>query len=734
MNVAGLLDPRKYKLRFDSQLEAKYEAAVGPARNRAISAYLIVYLAAKLLLLFANLKVGSQVFRVSMELRLGIILPLTLLAVVLLRRDLPGWIHGLAAFTPVVLETALVMILGRLSRSAATERYVIAAGVGIFAQTLLMQAPFRYCARGLAAALAVFGTLCVVKWPGHFGAPISVDEMIFVVVLSLPALYERYSRERAGRREFVLSEANQLKTALLEAQTEATIDGILVVDESDRIIFTNKQYGRDFGVPEQLLSAGDYRAVRRLIAGKVEAPATYIERIDYLNSHHSEKSMDELRFKNGQIFDRHSAPLLDSDEQYRGRIWYFRDITERKRTEDVLRRLSSVVEQSPVTVVIADLQGDITYVNRKFTETSGYEADEVLGKNNRILKTGHSTLDDYRELWNTVTAGEEWRGVFHNRKKNGELYWESAMIRPLQDHDGTVSHYVALKEDITEKLALEGQLRQSHKLEAIGQLAAGIAHEINTPIQYVGDNVSFFKDSWKQVSCLLAAAQNLRSQLTPMAVSESTVESFDRCSRDADIEYLSQNIPQAIDQTLEGVERVSRIVRAMKEFSHPGSREKRAVDLNKAIENTITISSNEWKFVAKMETRLDRDLPLVPCLAGEINQVLLNLVVNSAHAIAEAAPRDASNLGTITVSTRRDGDEVELSVADTGSGIPDDIKERVFDPFFTTKEVGKGTGQGLNLAHTVIVKKHGGKIWFESQVGQGTTFYVRLPLSLAAED
>ena len=211
MEAEYSLDPRSYRLRFGSRLEAKYEAAIGPARNRAISAYLIVYLAAKLLLLFANLKVGSQVFRVSMELRLGIIMPLTILAVALLRQKLPSWIQGIAAFTPLILETALVMTLGRLSKSAVTERYVLAAGVGIFAQTLLMQAPFRYCARGLAAALTVFSTLCLVQWPGHFGSRIPIDEIIFVVVFSLPALYERYSRERSNRREFLLSESNCLR-------------------------------------------------------------------------------------------------------------------------------------------------------------------------------------------------------------------------------------------------------------------------------------------------------------------------------------------------------------------------------------------------------------------------------------------------------------------------------------------------------------------------------------------
>ncbi len=297
--------------------------------------------------------------------------------------------------------------------------------------------------------------------------------------------------------------------------------------------------------------------------------------------------------------------IRDAEDNIVFREGTVEDVTERKRNEEGMHRLSQVVEQSPVSVVITDLMGDITYVNHKFTEVSGYSVDDVLGKNPRILKSGCSSPEVYRQLWDAITAGEEWHGVFHNRKKNGDLYWESAVIRPIKDHDGTMSHFLAIKEDITEKLAMEAQLRQSQKLEAIGQLAAGIAHEINTPIQYVGDNTNFFKESWNHLVELLTAAQRLRDEVSPEMVPESTIEAFDRCSRDADVEYLSQDIPRAIDQTLEGVQRVSRIVRAMKEFSHPGSLEKRAIDLNKAIDTTVTISNNEWKYVAKVETNLD---------------------------------------------------------------------------------------------------------------------------------
>jgi len=207
--IESALSRRGYWLRFTPRLEAEYEAARGAERNRAIAAYLVIYLVVKLLFLLANLEVGSQVFKVSMMLRLGIVLPLTVIAVILLLRPLPSWVYGVAAFAPLIAETALVMLLGRLSGSTIATRYVMAAGIGIFAQTLLMRAPFRHCVHGLVVALAVFCALSEIRWPGHFGPPISGDYLIFVIGFSLPALYERHSRERADRREFLLNETNR---------------------------------------------------------------------------------------------------------------------------------------------------------------------------------------------------------------------------------------------------------------------------------------------------------------------------------------------------------------------------------------------------------------------------------------------------------------------------------------------------------------------------------------------
>jgi signal transduction histidine kinase len=278
------------------------------------------------------------------------------------------------------------------------------------------------------------------------------------------------------------------------------------------------------------------------------------------------------------------------------------------------------------------------------------------------------------------------------------------------------------------------QVLQAEKMIAIGQLAAGIAHEINTPTQFVGDNIRFLRQAFADLKVLLDNYAELhalarRGQVTPKVVAE-----VEAAITVAELDYLSEEIPKAIQQSLDGVQRVATIVRAMKEFSHPADEEPKAVDLNRAIESTITVARNEWKYVADVVTQLDPNLPPVPCSAGDINQVILNILVNAAHAIADSVGDGSGGKGTITVSTRCDGDWVEVRIKDTGTGIPEKVQSRVFEPFFTTKEVGKGTGQGLAIARSVIVEKHGGTIAFETEAGVGTTFIVRLPLSTPSPD
>jgi signal transduction histidine kinase len=264
-------------------------------------------------------------------------------------------------------------------------------------------------------------------------------------------------------------------------------------------------------------------------------------------------------------------------------------------------------------------------------------------------------------------------------------------------------------------------------MESIGQLAAGIAHEINTPTQFVGDNARFIQEALAELFPLLvktgkwvAAASNTEGVEAELA--KALQGEFEK----VDLDYLCEEIPRALEQSIEGIDRISSIVKAMKEFSHP-TMEMTAVDLNQAIESTVTVARNEWKYVAEVDLDLDRSLPAVPCLPGEINQVVLNMIVNAAHAIAEVVG-ESQEKGTIRIRTRLHGEWAEVQISDTGSGMPEEVRARVFDPFFTTKRVGQGTGQGLSIAHAVIVKKHGGVVSVESESGRGTTFRFLLPL------
>ena len=519
---------------------------------------------------------------------------------------------------------------------------------------------------------------------------------------------------RRGEREL------QSKTAFLEAQANSTIDGLLVVDDQGRRILHNTRVVEMFCIPAEAMADPDQRHARRYILEAVREPEQSAALIARMYEHPEETSRYEVELKNGGTLDIYSAPVRGRKGEYYGRVWTFRDITERKRREDALRQLSAAVEQSPVSVVITDPDGSISYVNRKFSESTGYSAEEELGKNPRLLNSGYSPREMYGNLWATIRAGREWRGEFRNRKKNGDLFWEAATISPITDASGAISHFVAVKEDITERLNLEGELRQAQKLEAIGQLAAGIAHEINTPIQFVSDNLAFLDDATSCAYRLLDLYRAaVREEAPPVAARMAQAEA--ECDQD----FLREETPRAIEQSLEGIRRVATIVRAMKEFSHPDLAEKRYVDLNQGIESTITIARSEWKHAAEMATELDAALPPVLCHPGDVNQVILNLIVNAAHAIRERPDRQR---GQITVRTARRNGFAEIAVSDTGVGIPTEIQGRVFEPFFTTREVGSGTGQGLALAHSVIVRKHQGKIWFETEVGRGTTFFVHLPI------
>ena len=314
-------------------------------------------------------------------------------------------------------------------------------------------------------------------------------------------------------------------------------------------------------------------------------------------------------------------------------------------------------------------------------------------------------------------------------KPSGKPGYLGVTINPILADIGEMIGFIIIGADITERKANEDTQAQTEKLKSIGRLAAGIAHEINTPTQYVGDNTRFLQEAFQDILHIFNTYAELFEAAKAGEVSADLIHRVQENIEDADVEYLSEEIPMAIEHTLEGVERIAKIVRAMKEFSHPVQVEKTAIDINKSIESTITVARNEWKYVAEMATDFDASLPLVPCLPGEFNQVILNLIINAAHAIGDGLAKHSTEKGRITVTTRLKDNWAEIQINDTGAGIPEEIRHRIFDPFFTTKEVGRGTGQGLAISHSVITEKHGGTLNLETQAGNGTTFSICIPLS-----
>jgi signal transduction histidine kinase len=292
-----------------------------------------------------------------------------------------------------------------------------------------------------------------------------------------------------------------------------------------------------------------------------------------------------------------------------------------------------------------------------------------------------------------------------------------------------VEQKARLAKALDELRLTQAKLLQAQKLEAIGQLAAGIAHEVNTPAQYVTDNVSFLQRAFDKLSRLIDAQAQLIEAVRSGSATEQALENADAARKAAKLDYLSRQVPRAIEQSLEGLGQVSSIVKAMKEFSHPSGAEKQPFDIHDLIESTSIVARNEWKYVADLQLDFDWSLPAVLLLRNEFSQVMLNLIVNAAHAIAASLPPGSNDKGKIVISTKAVGLNVEVRVSDNGTGIPESARARVFEPFFTTKEVGKGTGQGLAIAYSVVVDKHGGSIHFETEEGRGTTFTVSLPLS-----
>jgi signal transduction histidine kinase len=408
------------------------------------------------------------------------------------------------------------------------------------------------------------------------------------------------------------------------------------------------------------------------------------------------------------------------------------DVTQRKKVEEQLMRQEAELAATGRMAEIGGWEFKLGAAGPTWSEMV-YRIHEVpLGENVSLQAALDFFLPESRTMVETVLAaalkdGQSFDFVAPLFTAKGGQRWVRSIGEP-EIIDGKITRIVGALQDVTLQKQLEAELSQARKLESIGQLSAGIAHEINTPTQFIGNNVEFVKDALAEIlEAVAAMAGVINGNDDGISCRAQLASALARI----DLEYLSVEVPRALEQSLEGIDRIQRIVGAMKEFSHPAV-EKTLVDINRAIDSTVIVASNEWKYVAELKTEFDTTLPQVLVMPGSFNQVILNIIVNAAHAIGDVVSGDATGKGLITVTTRRIDDWAEVRIQDTGGGIPEDIRDRIFDPFFTTKPVGKGTGQGLSIAHDVIVKKHDGMLAVESVPGRGTTFIVRLPLEKQA--
>ena len=543
-----------------------------------------------------------------------------------------------------------------------------------------------------------------------------------VLLFDIYTVYQQLQLQRI-RRE--LTERNQL----FEVITENAADMIAVIDCAGNRLYNSPASQKVLGYSsEELKVISPVEQIhpedrQRVLEAAEKARLTGRgERLKY-----------RIRHKNGtwRTLESVTTAIPNEAGQIEKLVIVNRDITERERAEETKNRsdqlFRSIAENSADLIAVVDKDGHRIYNNPTYERLLGYTQEElkhtisfqqihpddrplVTRAAEQALKTGVGQIVEYRM--------QRKDGTYVTLESHGSF---------IRDSRGEIEANVISARDISDRR----MAMQNEKLSAIGQLAAGIAHEINTPVQYVSDNIAFLSDIWNQLDaamafCLTPAHASITSDSRPSGAvtCAGPPEEWD---------WLRQEVPKAISQSLEGIRRMSKILGAMRRFSHTGGGEREQVDLNEALDATLTIAQNQIKHIADVQTDYQPNLPRLECYADEMNQVFLNLIVNATHAIREASKKQARERGKLTIRTRQIDNDVQIEIQDNGTGIPLPVCARVFDPFFTTKQVGEGTGQGLTICHDIVVQKHHGNIWFDTELDRGTTFFIRIPIQFDSD-
>jgi PAS domain S-box-containing protein len=425
------------------------------------------------------------------------------------------------------------------------------------------------------------------------------------------------------------------------------------------------------------------------------------------------------------------------------------DISKGKEANKKIKQLSLAIENSPNSVVITDINGKLEYVNPKFSELTGYSFEEIEGKNIGILKSGYHDKNFYRKVWSEILSGNEWRGEFYNKRKDNSRYWEYTSIAPLKNDEGKITNFISVREDITHRKVMEEELKasndelkeaidklkitqsqliQQEKLAGIGQLAAGVAHEINNPLGFVASNFNILKKYTGKLKEVIYNYKDLvqKIKITDMNLTEDELDKIKVLDKNEIVEYMLSDLEALFNESEDGINRVISIVKGLKWFAYEDdSIEFDMYDLNHGIKSTLIVAKNEIKYIAEVVEEYDAELPLIEANGQKINQVLLNIILNSVYAIKD---KESEEFGEISIKTYKNNEFVFCEINDTGTGIKEEIINKIFDPFFTTKPIGKGTGLGLNIAYDIIANVHKGNISCENNKKGGACFKIKLPI------
>ncbi|MBF2062979.1 MAG: PAS domain-containing protein [Calothrix sp. C42_A2020_038] len=559
---------------------------------------------------------------------------------------------------------------------------------------------------------------------------------------------------KAEERKQMIAALNR-SNAFLKAQQEAGVDGILVVDENKQVVFYNKIFYQIWQIPEELVKQeGNNRKILELAIAQSVHEEEFINKVNYLYQNREITSRDEILLKDGRSLDRYTTPIYSSEGTYYGRIWFFRDITERKTIEEELSQskefLQLLIDIIPLAIVWKDCDSVCLGCNQKFAAIAGLNTpDEVIGKTDYDFAWTKEEADFLRAWDARVIKSNQplLHMITSQRQASGKQVWLDICKLPLRNKDGKVIGLLAVSEDITERKAdsdallasqnllkqkamqLEATLQelqqtqahliQSEKMLALGQLVAGVAHEINNPVNFIYGNLQHVSDYIQDLMNLLQAYTQEHSNPSEALLAQM---------KDIDYEYLIDDVPKLLSSMKLGAERIREIVLSLRTFSRLDEAAMKAVNVHDGIDATLVILQSRLKTTTGVNIQVHKhygNLPDVECYPGQLNQVFMNVLCNAIDALETEA-----NLANpvIEIQTEiKEQNHVVIKITDNGPGIPQSVQQNIFNPFFTTKPVGKGTGLGLSISYQIIVSKHKGNFNFTSTRGR-TQFWIEIPL------